>query len=744
MPWTGSRKAKPVTAAAPTWSPGDPWPKALPGIDLEDALDRLGGRQGVLLEMLDELVAEHPRFAESVREALDQGDRDAAVLAAHSLRGEAATLGCTHLSVAAKEVESALRKGVRDVDSHLLAVKTALDEVRASVGVLRPWAAPSAGSDRKPASGAAEEPPRARPEAQTIGTWMVGMIYPVRVAGCVLTLLVCAATLYDRSLGAPGWAFILAHTLAWPHVALLLSRMSRDQGAQEMRNLYADSFMVGAECALLSFGLLPTLFLIGGVLADNLSVGGSRLALRGLAANLLGIVAAGSLGGFAFLPDVSLVGSLITVACIVTYIGAVGYQTFRVNRYYVEARRNLEQKARELEQARIGAEAANRAKSRFLANMSHELRTPLNAILGFTDLALRIDSETRRREYLEDIESASRSLLRLINDILDLSKIEAGKLQLETREFSLAEVLGRVATLVQPQVSAKNLDLRIPGDRDQPLALTGDPLRLEQALTNLLSNAVKFTERGSVELAVSVVAREERSVMLDFVVRDTGIGIPSEQLSRLFQPFTQADESTTRKYGGTGLGLAISRQLADLMGGRLSADSEPGKGSVFRFSAVFGVTPRAAAVAPAERRQPLRALEAAEQIRGRRILLVEDNALNRRLAGEILGDAGAALDMAENGEQAVAAAERQSYNLVLMDVQMPVMDGFEATRAIRKLPGRERTPIIAMTANAMEQDHRECLAAGMDDFLTKPLNAAELLAKVGEWLRPGLQPPRSP
>jgi PAS domain S-box-containing protein len=408
----------------------------------------------------------------------------------------------------------------------------------------------------------------------------------------------------------------------------------------------------------------------------------------------------------------------------------------------ITERRDREQ----LLQARTAAEAATAAKSDFLAKMSHELRTPMNAIIGFTDLALRPDAEPRRLEHLGHIRAAARSLLRIINDILDLSKIEAGKLSLERRDFDLQAVLDHVVSLLGQQAQDKGLRLTVTCAAQTPRALVGDPLRLEQVLVNLVGNAVKFTERGEVELTVEPASASDRRARLRFMVRDTGIGLAPEEQARLFTPFTQVDAFSTRRHGGTGLGLAISRQLVDKMGGRIAVESRAGVGSIFLFTAEFGLgaqgaedtAERTTTLAPAASQQRTAVL------RGARVLLVEDNALNRELAQEVLRPTGLVLDIAENGPDAIAAVRQTAYNAVLMDVQMPGMDGLEATRRIRAAPGSATLPIIALTANAMERDREDCLAAGMNDFLTKPIDTDQLLLTLAHWIGGAVAPLAAP
>ena len=515
-----------------------------------------------------------------------------------------------------------------------------------------------------------------------------------------------------------------------------------------------------------------------------------------------------------------------------------------------------------LERDRIRAQTA--ARSEFLAKMSHELRTPMNAIIGFTDLALRSEDDTRRMEHLGHIDTAARSLLHILNDVLDLTRMEAGRLVLESRSFEFQEVLDKVAGLLSRAADAKGLDLVVGRGADLPVLAQGDALRIEQVLINLLGNAIKFTDQGEVELRADLEARAEDRIQVRFTVRDSGIGIATEDLPRLFTPFTQVDPSMTRRHGGSGLGLAVSRQLVELMGGRIEVQSESGIGTEMRvllplragpettdtrqalagrrilvaaangslrrmyaqtlgaMGAAEDCTDTVAGIMGLLRRHPIDALlldtrlregdglealrliranadthdlpvivmighgneaaireaigvgasacltrpikpallaqtldeflkagaptrgvrrehvgqtVAARQLRGARVLLVEDNAINRRLASEVLGDAGVQVDSADDGQQAVDAVQRERYDAVLMDLQMPVLDGFGATRAIRALPDRDRLPIIAMTANAMQQDRDQAHACGMNDFLPKPIDAEQLLSTLARWVQ---------
>lgn len=428
-------------------------------------------------------------------------------------------------------------------------------------------------------------------------------------------------------------------------------------------------------------------------------------------------------------------------------MGGVVYHMFRQRRLAAEA----------LMIAKDEAVHANKVKSEFLANMSHELRTPMNGVIGMLEIALHSELSTEQRSTLETANSSAHAMVRIINDILDISKVESGKMELVTESFDLHNIIDHAISLLMPSAAQKGLNLSYQIGPDIPQYLVGDVSRLGQVLINLVGNAIKFTQEGLVSLSVALEdPQSERdeykagdNIMLHFCVTDSGMGIPREKLNLIFKPFTQADTSATRKFGGTGLGLTISKTIIKLMGGDIWVESDLGKGSRFHFTASFTVSAsepchseKSTADSFVGWRKPPTTIQVQPyadaypkgEFNTLSVLLVEDNLVNQKVLKAILKRHDIYPDVAENGQQALALIQKYTYDLILMDIQMPVMNGLEATRKIRQLESAtgDHTPIIAMTANAIEGDRDICIAAGMDAYITKPINVTELLETIRE------------
>ena len=420
---------------------------------------------------------------------------------------------------------------------------------------------------------------------------------------------------------------------------------------------------------------------------------------------------------------------------------AVSQEEIRQHQELLEDR--IRQRTEELEKAMHSALAASQAKSEFLANTSHELRTPMNGLLGMIDLVLDSGLAGEQREQLETAQRCAYSLLGLLNDILDLSKIDAGKMLLEKIPFDIRAVAEDCVKSYAAKAGQKRIDLQFQADPSAPREVLGDPLRVRQIVANLVSNSVKFTDRGWVRVAISSAERADGRIDVKFQVSDTGPGIPADKLPAIFEKFTQADGSITRKYGGTGLGLAITRRLVDLQGGEIQVESEVGKGSMFTVTLPCEPAPETSAELAPQNRQAASPAPAAAA--GARLLLVEDNVVNQKVVLAILRKKGYRIDVANDGREALNKLEvDDGYGLILMDVQMPVLDGLETTRAIRRNPKWERLPIIAMTAHAMSGDKERCLQSGMDAYISKPVQPSHLIATIEKHLATGANHPPRP
>jgi len=480
-------------------------------------------------------------------------------------------------------------------------------------------------------------------------------------------------------------------------------------------------------------GTAPALRLSGVAVLVAVSAAG----LRGLST----LPAAYALFGGAMLTPVAIpaiaagdVANVMLGTTLVLFLGAMTAMVQSTTHEYIR-RSVLQAELADLlvrhKEAKVAAESANRLKSEFLANMSHEIRTPMNAIIGFTHLARQARPEPRVAEHLGRIDVAANSLLRIINDILDLSKIEAGKLAIEPVEFELDSLLRDVLSITGVNAAGKGVEFTYSVDPDVPRVLRADVDRIGQVLANLCANAVKFTDRGSIRVSVRISSADEKNVTLAFAVEDTGIGMSKAQLSELFHPFTQVDTSSTRRRAGTGLGLSISTRLVAAMGGRLDVKSQPGQGSTFSFTVVC------ARVAGKVRSAAGSTDGTKADLAGARILVVEDDEVNQAVAQGVLEAGGAIVTIASNGREALELIGPGAFDIVLMDMQMPDMDGIETTRRLRTDPALAGLPIIAMTASAMAGDRERLMEAGMNDYVAKPMRVAAVYATIGKWLARG-------
>jgi signal transduction histidine kinase/CheY-like chemotaxis protein len=391
----------------------------------------------------------------------------------------------------------------------------------------------------------------------------------------------------------------------------------------------------------------------------------------------------------------------------------------------------VKQRTHELNAALVKAEVAVKVKAEFLANMSHEIRTPMNAIIGLSLLGMNAPI-SKQYDYLRNISSASESLLAILNDILDFSKIESGNVKLELDYFDLKDVIENITMLFQQEVQRKGLTFNIMQSSHLNVLLKGDALKLKQILINLLNNSAKFTQKGFVNLEISLISQNEKEIQLQFSVKDSGIGMNEAQQKMLFQSFSQADTSISRRFGGTGLGLVISQKFVELMGGKITCTSTPDVGSEFSFTLPFETVKPSNVNDETSPQKTLsqRIAEAAKSLENIHVLLVEDTPLNQQVASQFLRNAKLHVSIADNGKEALELIEKSTFDVVLMDVQMPVMDGIEATRIIRQIPQCANLPIIAMSAGVTLDEQEKCQEVGMSDFIAKPINPVQMLEKI--------------
>ncbi len=569
-----------------------------------------------------------------------------------------------------------------------------------------------------------------------------------RLAMLLVAPVVIVIWLFIRDQADPSRIANWCAAMAAAYVArFLIGRLhSRSGPAASPRTEWRWTASFHASIALTGFvwSLLVWYVLEGTPLALQLSgvavlVAVAAAALRGLSTLPL----AYALFAGAILAPVALqallaggVASTMLGATLVLYFGAMALMVQSTTNEFIR-RAVLQADLADLlvrhQHATEAAESASRSKSEFLANMSHEIRTPMNAIIGLTHLARLAQPSPAVDGHLGRISVAANSLLRIINDILDLSKIEAGKLAIEPIEFVLDALLRDVLSITGTNASGKGVEFTYSVAPEVPKRLVADADRVGQVLANLCANAVKFTERGSIRVSVRVVEENASKVTLEFAVRDTGIGMSETQLAGLFQPFTQVDTSSTRRRAGTGLGLSISTRLVEAMGGRIDVKSEPGRGSIFSFTVVCGRVEGEAqedATASGE-------INAVPDFSGARILVVEDDEVNQIVARGVLEAGGAVVSIASNGREALELVQPGKFDVVLMDLQMPDMDGIETTRRLRENPALAGLPIIAMTASAMAGDRERLLEAGMNDYVAKPVRVAAVYATVSKWLAKG-------